>query len=84
MSKVDTIDFHQPPRAWPWNNDQFCLVHKLVPKLTAEKQKYSEQNSVFRLRSTIYWANLQSTVHHIHYHNCFSWKPYEVGIASRS
>lgn len=66
MIKVDTIDFQQP-RERPQNDDKFCMVHTLVPKVTAEKQKYSDQKQ--HDWTNIYYLldNLQSTVQHITY-----------------
>lgn len=60
------------------------MVHKLVPKMTAEKQKYSDQKQHVWTKG--YYLLGKSAkchaTHHIHYVRYFSWKPYEVGIAS--
>ena len=60
-------------------------VHKLAQKVNAEKQKYSDQKQ--HVWTNIYYLldiAKHCATHHIHYFNCFSWKPYEVGIVSTS
>lgn len=52
--------------------------------MTAEKQKYSDQTQHVWTKG--YYLLGKSAkchaTHHIHYVRYFSWKPYEVGIAS--
>lgn len=60
------------------------MVHKLALKVTAEKQKYSDQKQHVCTKGYYLLGKSakRHATHHIHSVSYFSWKPYEVGIES--